>query len=190
MAKETVALYAGSFDPITRGHLDIISKARSTFDRVYVSIGAHPKKQRLFDTTKSLELICGALNDHFGDMHFKGWRTAETYRENGRLECASVDNRVVISSYIGQTLIQHANEIGATHIVRGLRQAGDFNDEFTLAGVGGHLDPNIIFTHFICREEFLHISSSNARELAQYGEDISWLVTPNVEDALLAQNIK
>lgn len=186
MSKEKIALYAGSFDPITRGHLDILSKALQTFDRVHIAMGTHPKKQRLFDLETSMRLIIGAIDHQLGPQEFRGWHesswTPDTVTKNK-------NGSIVIGTYPSKTVIQHANDIGATHIVRGLRQAGDFNDEFTLAGVAGHLDPDIIFTHFICREEFLHISSSTARELALYNEDISWLVTPNVEEALLAKQV-
>ena len=83
------------------------------------------------------------------------------------------------------SVTRHAKRLNATHIVRGLRQASDFNDEFSLTGVVGHVDSNLIMTHFICNEKFLHISSSTARELASLGEDTSWLVTPSVETALI-----
>ena len=81
-------------------------------------------------------------------------------------------------------MIKYARRIGATHLVRGLRQASDFDDEFRYHGVFGRLDPTIPMIHIICRETFLHVSSSTARELVSLDEDVSWLVTPSVEQAL------
>lgn len=178
----TVALYAGSFDPMTRGHLDVLSKARQTFDQVYVSIGVNPAKKRLFDLDMSMTLIQHSIDEYFEEQTWKPWRGQMTH--GNEWHTSNGDETLFVSTYAGKTIIDYANEIGATHIVRGFRQAGDFNDEFTLAGVAGHLDRSIIFTHFICREEFLHISSSTARELAKYGANVDWLVTPSVAQAL------
>ena len=87
----------------------------------------------------------------------------------------------------GESVIKYAHRIGATHIVRGLRQSSDFDDEFRYHGILGRLEPNMPMIHIICRETFLHVSSSTARELASLGEDVDWLVTPSVERALRAK---
>lgn len=185
--KQSIGLYAGSFDPITKGHLDVLGKALRTFDQVYLAIGYNANKKRTFSERDSLGLLGSSLKEHFG---FDGKWTSHSGVQffDGELPLVDVvldnaDSPVHLALY-RSTIIDFAKSVGATHIVRGLRQAGDFNDEFNLAGVASHLDSNIIFTHFICREEFLHISSSTARELAKYGSDISWLVTPSVEQAL------
>jgi pantetheine-phosphate adenylyltransferase len=81
-------------------------------------------------------------------------------------------------------VIKYAHRIAATHVVRGLRQFSDFDDEFRYHGMFGRLEPDIPLVHFICQEGFLHVSSSAARELAGVREDISWIVTPSVEGAL------
>ena len=164
----TIALYAGSFDPLTRGHLDIISKAAQTFETVNVSVGINIAKRGFFDVERRKELILSAMEE---------W-------ENPILSQAIKQGRLVVGSYQGISIVKYARDIGATHFVRGLRQAGDFNDEFALTGIAGRLDSSVIFTHFICKEKYLHVSSSTARELAGLGEDISWLVTPSVEAAL------
>lgn len=164
----TFGLYAGSFDPLTRGHLDIISKAAQTFDELQIGIGKNLAKKGFFDTESRINLIYSAIAE---------W-------ENPILQQAVNQGRLTVGEYSGISIIAHANNIGATHIVRGLRQAGDFNDEFALAGIAGHMDQSLIFTHFICKEKYLHVSSSTARELASLGEDINWLVTPSVEKAL------
>lgn len=164
----TVGLYAGSFDPLTRGHLDIISKAASTFNEVHVVIGRNPLKKGFFDVEQRKQLIQASVLEWDNPVLHQAWK-------NGTL---------MVSDYLGISVIAYARQIGATHIVRGLRQAGDFNDEFALTGIAGHLDTSVIFTHFICKEKYLHVSSSTARELASLDEDISWLVTPSVEKAL------
>ena len=178
----TLGLYAGSFDPITKGHLDVIGKALKTFDTVYVAIGRHPKKQRLFDDRVALGLIASALKEQFG---FAGkWEATVTDNKSHNVVADNDQHPELLLGSYTTTIIDYAKMVGATHIIRGLRQVGDFNDEFTLTGVAGHINSDLIFTHFICSEEYLHISSSTARELASYGSDISWLVTPTVEDAL------
>lgn len=166
----TIALYAGSFDPLTRGHLDIISKAVQTFETVHIGIGQNMAKKGFFNASERLGLVHTAIDE---------W-------ENPILAQAVAQGRLIAGVYGGISLIEYAHRCGATHVVRGFRQAGDFNDEFALAGVAGHLDSSVIFTHFICKEKYLHVSSSYARELASVDEDISWLVTPSVEKALKA----
>lgn len=155
----TRGLYGGSFDPITRGHLDIIEKALTTFDVVHVAVGTNPLKMGLFEVEERLDLIRRSVDD---------------------LGLGQVE----IGSYVDESVIKYARRIGATHVVRGLRQFSDFDDEFRYHGVFGRLDPTIPMIHIICREAFLHVSSSTARELARFDEDISWLVTPSVEGAL------
>jgi pantetheine-phosphate adenylyltransferase len=164
----TRALYAGSFDPLTRGHLDIIAKANATFDHVQIGIGVNQAKQGFFPMETRFRLIGQSLEEC----------------DLPDIQAAYADGRISIGHYSEVSIIRFAKATECTHIVRGLRQAGDFNDEFALAGVAGHLDSQVIFTHFICQEKFLHVSSSFARELASLDEDISWLVTPVVEEAL------
>lgn len=165
---DTTALYAGSFDPLTRGHLDIISKAVQTFDTVHIGIGQNVAKKGFFPVEQREELTVKSLRE---------W-------ENPILKQAYDLGKLTVGSYQDISIVRYAHNVSATHIVRGFRQAGDFNEEFALAGVAGHLDSSVIFTHFICKEKYLHVSSSYARELASLDEDVSWLVTPSVEQAL------
>ena len=172
-AGRTKALYAGSFDPITRGHLDIIGKALMTFDAVHVAIGTNVKKQRAFGVEESLRLIERSIVEHWPEAVAKSSESRNLLFE-GVLE---------IGEYTNQSLIAYARAIGATHIVRGLREASDFNEEFRLHGVAGRIDPSIPMVHFICEAQFLHVSSSTAKELDAMGEGIGWLVMPCVEAA-------
>lgn len=169
----TKALYAGSFDPVTRGHLDIIGKALRTFDTVHVAVGANVRKVRTFGVEDSQRLIRGSIAERWPEAV----GGAETLF-GGALE---------VGEYTNQGLIAYARQIGATHIVRGLREASDFNDEFNLHGVAGRIDPSILVAHFICEAQFLHVSSSTAKELDAVGERIDWLVMPCVEAAFAAR---
>jgi pantetheine-phosphate adenylyltransferase len=149
-----------------------------------LSIGINPNKNRLFEfqTHDAFYVNFLSLMEHYGaNMRVKA--TFNSTSISGQCEVSHPDVPVVLRNYKG-SVTQHAKELGATHLVRGLRQASDFNDEFSLTGIVGHIDSDLIMTHFICNEKFLHISSSTARELASLGEDISWLVTPKVEEAL------
>lgn len=155
------ALYAGSFDPMTRGHLDIVRKAATMFDRVHIGIGQSAKKTRLFSPEEARDLIGKTI-----------------------MEAAPELAKVVEPGYFSGSLGRYAVERGCTHIVRGLRQVSDFNDEFTLHGVMERNYPTIPMVHIICEAEFLHVSSSTAREIASIEEKMDWLVTPSVEKAL------
>ena len=172
---KTKALYAGSFDSITRGHLDIIGKALATFDELHVAIGTNVKKTRTFSIEESQRLILQSIIERWSDAI--GDARPPTRREilfEGRLEVGEFTNR---------SLIAYARQIGATHIVRGLREATNFNEEFNLHGVAERIDSSILMVHFICEAQFLHVSSSTVKELEAMGEQIGWLVMPCVEAA-------
>jgi pantetheine-phosphate adenylyltransferase len=178
-AGRTKALYAGSFDPITRGHLDIIGKALMTFDAVHVAIGTNIKKERAFGVEESRRLIVRSIVEHWPDAV----ATADAAARGERL----FDGALEVGEFTNQSLIAYARAIGATHIVRGLREASDFNEEFNLHGVAERIDPSIPMVHFICEAQFLHVSSSTAKELDAVGEGIGWLVMPCVEAAFAAR---
>jgi len=175
-AAKTKGLYAGSFDPITRGHLDVIGKALATFDAVHVAIGTNVRKVRTFAVEDSLRLIVSSIVEQWPEAQ-SGAAGSGGLLFDGALE---------VGEYTRQSLIAYARKIGATHIVRGLREASDFNEEFNLHGVAERIDPSIPMVHFICASQFLHVSSSTAKELDAIGESISWLVMPSVETAFTA----
>ena len=172
-ANRTKGLYAGSFDPITRGHLDIIGKALQTFDEVHVAIGSNPRKSRAFSVDESVILIRRSI--------------MELWPEAGAPGDDLFGGTLEVGEYANQSLMRYARTVGATHIVRGLREAMSFADEFNIHGVAGRIDPTIPMVHFICAPEYLHVSSSTAKELDGVGEDIGWLVMPCVEAAFAAK---
>lgn len=168
-ATRTKALYAVSFDPVTRGHLDIIRKAMATFDTVHIAIGTNVRKQRAFSIEESLDLIKQSVLELWPDADNLFGEVLE------------------VGEYTNQSLIKYARKIGATHIVRGLREATNFNEEFNLHGLAERIDSTIPMVHFICDAQFLHVSSSTAKELDAMGEEIGWLVMPSVETAFRAR---
>jgi len=170
----TKALYAGSFDPVTRGHLDIIGKALLTFDTVHVAVGTNVRKVRMFGVEESQRLLVQSITERWPDAA----PPSTDVLFDGALE---------VGEYTNQSLIAYARAIGATHIVRGLREASGFNEEFNLHGVAERIDPSIPMVHFICEAQFLHVSSSTAKELDAMGEQIDWLVMPCVEAAFAAR---
>jgi len=177
----TRALYAGSFDPITRGHLDIINKALMTFDEVHVAIGTNVRKQRAFSLADSLALISRSIQEKWPEASSEG----DGPEGDGKPPSRSglFGGRLAIGEYSNQSLIKYAKSIRATHIVRGVREASNFSEEFNLHGVAQQIDPTILMVHFICEARFLHVSSSTAKELHAMGEDIGWLVMPCVRVA-------
>jgi pantetheine-phosphate adenylyltransferase len=170
----TKALYAGSFDPVTRGHIDIVGKALRTFDTVHVAVGTNVRKARMFGVEESQQLIVRSITERWP-------QAASTASDN------LFDGALEVGEFTNQSLVAYARRIGATHIVRGLREASDFSDEFTLHGVAGRIDPSILVVHFICEAQFLHVSSSTAKELDAMGESVGWLVMPSVEAAFAAR---
>lgn len=163
---------------MTRGHLDIIGKALMTFDAVHVAIGTNVKKARTFEVEESHALIVRSITERWPEA--AGAQAPHTNR-------TLFDGALEVGDFTNQSLVAYARKIGATHIVRGLREASDFNDEFNLHGVAGRIDPSILMAHFICESQFLHVSSSTAKELASVGEPVGWLVMPCVEAAFAAR---
>jgi pantetheine-phosphate adenylyltransferase len=153
---EIVALYPGTFDPITNGHTDLVRRASKLFDRVIVAVAAHPKKSPLF----SLDERVALAKDVLGDV-------------------ASV-------SVIGfdQLLVDCVHEQGASVILRGLRAVSDFEYEFQMAGMNRHLAPDIETVFMTPADHVTFISSSLVKEIAGLGGKVSNFVEPSVEAAL------
>lgn len=147
-----VAVYPGSFDPITNGHMDVLRRAVSIFDKVIVLVAVNPDKKSRFSTEERVEMIKEAVKDY---------------------------PNVVVDSYNGLT-VKYAKENGATHLIRGLRAVTDFEYEYQLASANALADNSIDMVFFMSRGETSNLTSSTIMQLAKNGVDVSHLVPPSV----------
>lgn len=147
-----VAVYPGSFDPITNGHLDILSRASRVFDKVIVLVAKNPNKKFNFSPEERVEMIKEATKD-FPDV--------EVYADDG-------------------LTVKFAKKHGATHLIRGLREVSDFEYEFQLATANEFIDSSIDMVFFMARGDKMFISSSGIMELHNSGVDVSKLVPASV----------
>lgn len=150
-----IAVYPGSFDPVTRGHEDLIRRSLGFVDRVIVGVAVNVAKQPLF----TLEERVGLLRD--------------TVRLPG----------VEVQSFDG-LLVEFARRVGASVIVRGLRAVSDFEYEFQMALMNRTLDPKLETVFLVPAFDLTYLSSSLVREVARFGGDVSQLVQPVVQQAL------
>jgi pantetheine-phosphate adenylyltransferase len=147
----TVAIYPGSFDPLTNGHLSLIQRGLQMFDRVIVAIAVNPKKTPLFTLEERRELI--------------------------RQACP--DPRVEVDAFQG-LLVQYAKQRNVSVLLRGLRAVSDFEYEFQLANMNRKLAPGIETVFMMTGEDYFYISSQLVREVASFGGDVTGMVPDNV----------
>jgi len=149
------AVYPGTFDPITRGHEDLVRRAAGIFHRVVVAIAENPNKTPMFDVTERVDMARAVFTD-----------------------LANVQ----VTGYKGLT-VDVARHYGNGVIVRGLRAVSDFEFEFQLANMGRHLAPGVETMFLTPKEQFTFISSTLVREIATLGGNVSEFVHPAVEAA-------
>jgi pantetheine-phosphate adenylyltransferase len=149
-----VAVYPGSFDPVTNGHLDVIRRATGAFDRLVVGVLANPRKQPLLDVGERIETIRAALAAELGP---------ET--------TAKVD----VDRFDGLT-VEFCRARGARFIVRGLRAISDFETEMQLAHNNRILAPDVDTVFFMTAIEHAYVSSSLVREICAFGGDVSTMI--------------
>lgn len=152
-----VAVYAGSFDPVTFGHLDIIQRAAASFDQLLVATTSQTGKQMMFALEERLDLLQSAT--------------------------ASIPN--VSCEAFGGLLADFARSRGASFLIRGLRASGDFEYEFEMALMNRALAPDIETIFMVTRPEFMFVSSSLIKSVAKAGGDISPFVPAVVKDAII-----
>jgi pantetheine-phosphate adenylyltransferase len=150
MARTKIAVYPGSFDPITNGHVDLVKRTLGVFDRIIVAIARNPDKDHsLFDLEERLEMI---------RQVFKGF---------GR--------RVAAESFDG-LLVNYAKKSGAKVIIRGLRAISDFEYEFQMAMMNRELEPGLETLFMMTGQDHFYISSRLVKEVVSLGGDVSGLV--------------
>ena len=153
------AVYPGSFDPVTMGHVDIANRAAILFDKVIVGVYDTPSKDLLFATEERIELFAKAV-EHLDNV-----------------EVTKFDGLVV----------RFAQESGANVIVRGLRSGSDFEYEYDMAFMNRRLAPTIDMVSFMTSQENMFLSSSLIKEVAMLGGDITGMVPGHVADAVYAK---
>ena len=152
----TTALYPGSFDPITFGHLDVMERAAKLFDRLIIAVADNAEKKPLFTAKQRAALIRQSIG------------------ARANVEIVSFDG----------LLVDFAKECGATAVVRGLRAVTDFEYEFQMALMNKTLSPDLETVFLTSREAFTYLSSRVIKEVARLGGDISKFVPPPVAAAL------
>jgi len=153
-----IAVYAGSFDPITTGHLDLVTRAVSLFDEVVLSIGTNPKK------------------DYFLPMEV---------RRQVLEECAAPFPNVSVDTFDG-LLIDHCRSLGANFILRGLRAVTDFEFEFQIGLANMDMAPEVETVFLLTEPKNIFVSSSLVREIATNGGDVSRYLPAPAHKALMA----
>lgn len=154
------AVYPGSFDPITYGHLDIIKRASSLFDEVIIAIGENPEKEQTFTEDERVKFVVESLRGN-----------------SEELDNVKVDT-------FNELLVNYARRNGVKVIIRGMRAITDFEREFQMALANMDMAPEIETVFLVTRPRSMPISSSLVREIASYGGDVKKYTTPLVEKAL------
>lgn len=150
------AVFAGSFDPPTNGHLDIIQRASKLFDSIDVVISVNPEKKYMFSEEERLEMLNELV---------KGFENVQVHIWKG-------------------LIVNYAKNIDAKVLIRGIRSTNDFAYEFDLSHMNQNLNPNIETIFIPTKEKYAIVKSSSIKELAMFGGDISRMVPEIVEKAL------
>ena len=148
MSDRRVAVYPASFDPITNGHLDLITRSTRMFERVVVAVGRNVAKSGLFSLEERLSMISDAVSD---------------------LDRVEID-------VIDGLLVDYVREKGAHVVIRGLRVLADFEYEFEMAMMNSHMNPDFETVYLMTSARWFFVSSSRLREIASFGADVSEFV--------------
>jgi pantetheine-phosphate adenylyltransferase len=162
MTEPRTAIYPGTFDPLTNGHLDIIRRGLQVFDRVVVAIAENVRKAPLFSTGERIQMIAEAVGH---------------------------DERVEIDAFSG-LLVDYVKQRGARILLRGLRALADFEYEFQFALMNKRLAPAVETVFMMTGEEAFYVSSSLVKEVASFGGDLAGVVPDGVRKALAAKFAK
>ena len=155
MPKRT-AIYPGSFDPLTNGHVAIIQRGLKVFDRLVVAVANNPEKRPLFDVAERRAMISEAVGS---------------------------DPRIEVDSF-DSLLVEYVRRKGIHTVLRGLRAVSDFEYEFQIANMNRHLLPDLETVFVMTGEDYFFVSARIVREVATFGGDVSAFVPPNVLESL------
>lgn len=158
-----IALYPGTFDPFTKGHLDIALRAARQYDQLIIAVSEHERKVTLFSLQERISLIEAVLKEN--DV------------QNVKVEGFS------------NLLANFAVEKGATVVIRGLRVTSDFEYEFKMAQFNNEMNPGLEVVYLMSTAAFLHISSSSVKEISSLGGDVSAYVAKCVKQKLDSVNL-
>ncbi|RMF11554.1 MAG: pantetheine-phosphate adenylyltransferase [Alphaproteobacteria bacterium] len=164
MSKERVGLYPGTFDPITRGHTDIIKRAIKLVDRLVIGVATNPSKDPLFSLEERSRMVM-----------------SET---RALAEAAGVTVEV---RPFEKLLMHFAEEVGANIIIRGLRAVSDFEYEFQMAGMNRRLNPDIETVFLMAEAELQSIAARLVKEIAMFNGDITSFVSPEIAEQVRAR---
>ena len=157
-----IAICPGSFDPITKGHVDIIERTCKLFDKVYAVVMVNPTKVPTFSTEERMELI----------------KACTKHLDNVEVEC------------FAGLIADYAKQKGACTLVKGLRAVTDFEYEFQQALTNKKLNPNLETLFMVTNQEYMYLSSTIVRQIANFGGDISQFVPEEIKDKLIEKMIK
>jgi pantetheine-phosphate adenylyltransferase len=157
-----LAIYPGSFDPLTNGHVAIIQRGLNLFDRLIVSVANNPQKKPLFTVAERMAFITEAVDG---------------------------DPRIEVDSFDG-LLVEYARRRGVHTVLRGLRAVSDFDYEFQLANMNRKLLPEFESVFVMTGEDYFYVSSRLVREVATFGGDVTGLVPAHVARALKGKAIR
>lgn len=152
-----IAIYPGTFDPVTNGHLDILQRAASVFGEVYIAVAHNLHKNPLFTIDERIEMV---------------------------KRCTSQYSNVKIDQFNGLA-VEYARQVGASVIIRGLRAISDFDYEFQMALMNRHMNDNIDTVFFMPHEDYTYLSSSTVREIVRFGGDVAEFVPEYVKNELI-----
>lgn len=151
-----LALFPASFDPITNGHLDLIHRSSAIFDEIVLGVARNVSKNAVFSAEERFEI----------------------------LEEVTAEFKNVSVQVFDGLVVHHAEQIGASAIIRGLRAMSDFEYEFEMALMNKHLAPGVEIVFFMTSQQYLYVSSSRLKELVRFGASIDEFVPPIVAQAL------
>ncbi|MCG8511049.1 MAG: pantetheine-phosphate adenylyltransferase [Rhodospirillales bacterium] len=161
MSEPKIGIYPGTFDPITNGHLDIISRATRVVDQLIIAVAANPGKEPLFSLEERVEMVCDEV-------------AAMTNGDGSKIEVKP----------FGNLLMEFVTGEGASVILRGLRAVSDFEVEFQMAGMNRRLNPMIETVFLMASDRHQLIASHLVKEVGALGGDVGHFVSPRVKEKI------